>query len=89
MSGLRFKVGDLVRVVVACGPHSQLHLGGVVEITRLWQVDETGRPVDYATTCDCIPDQSGCALRDWQLQPINPPAEPASLTRSEECGVEA
>ena len=89
MTGLRFKVGDLARVVVTSGPHSQLHLGGVVEIAEVNAANLDGETIDYATSCDCVKWSRGCGLYDWQLQPINPPTEPASLTRSGECGVEA
>lgn len=87
MNGLRFKVGDMARVVVSRGPHSQKHLNDVVEIRRVianGKLDLDGCPIDYATICGCDADSRsiGCSLVDWQLQPINPQPEPESMTRT-------
>ena len=86
MSGLRFKTGDLARFVVARYVEGISDVGKVVEIAFVGCVSNHGNLMDYACYLDGKPWGS---VYDWQLQPINPPAEPASLTRSEECGVEA
>lgn len=84
--GKRFKCGDLARFVVATHPDEQIHLGRVVEITD----DRTSsgfRDGKFEVLCDywfwdpIDKDETGC--RDFQLAPLDPPAEPSSLTRPE------
>lgn len=90
-NGLRFKVGDLARFVVAIRPQSIPAVGGIVEII------DVGPFAPGATLCDG--SENGCPIQmdyfissggregmanDIQLQPLDPPAEPASLTRVEE-----
>ncbi len=87
---MRFKAGDLARVVVA-GPKN---IGAIVEIALVgpfpvgkviyldgshWRFKECA---DYV----CTDHES---VMDYQLAPINPPAEPASLTREKNCEADA
>lgn len=87
---MRFKKGDLARYVVPLGTRGIASVGAVVEIlavgARVCEDPYTGKVEkwgDYTIT-----DPRGitafrvCA--DYQLAPLDPPAEPASLTRREE-----
>jgi hypothetical protein len=97
MSGLRFKVGELAilqfttdqsafgcegdRVeIYAAGPFKP---GDTVMIGR--EPAKIGKAGDYVIRWS---DDSGGICFDWQLRKIDSPAEPASLTRESECGVE-
>ena len=88
MSGLRFKVGELARIVVAMDPTNH---GKVVEINAVgpfkaghrlaWQGNYRIALVD----CDYfIAGEAGewIAL-DWHLQKLNPPDEPVDMTTAE------
>lgn len=82
----RFKVGDLARYVVGVGIRDRM-LGMIFEIVRVGPVNGLLRGnnviFDYVIDSDELMFPGGCY--DWQLQPLNPPAEPLSLTRQEEC----
>lgn len=92
MSGLRFKVGELARIVVAMDPTNH---GKVVEINAVgpfkaghrlaWQGKHRMALVD----CDYfIAGEAGeWVARDWHLQKLDPSAEPESITRREEVEV--
>jgi len=91
MSGLRFKVGDLARVVVAMNPKNQ---GRIIEIGLCGPffagqfVKYGDRILKFYFNADYLHGDKE-QVSDWQLQPINPPAEPASMTRETDCEVEA
>jgi hypothetical protein len=95
MSGLRFKVGDMALVAVAMNPKN---LGDVVQILAIgpYRIGDVvigphGGPVLLRTSADYFVDgRSICQTAfDWQLRKLDPPAEPASLTRTKECEVTA
>jgi hypothetical protein len=48
--------------------------------------DNTDDPKDYGIT---FADKFPAAVMDWQLRKIDPPAEPASLTRESDVEVTA
>jgi len=89
VSGLRFKVGDLVRLVVATLDDLPVTNGCIGTIAEIAIVEDhpDGWMYDYGV--DFPEDEDLLCIDDWQLQPINPPAEPASLTRQTDCEVEA
>ena len=93
MSMLRFEAGEMAIFAVAMFPSAFGHQGEQVEVLHrgpfgagslvtirgyTWRID---RDVDYAI--GWRDGYIGC-VRDWQLRKINPPAEPATLTRREE-----
>lgn len=89
---MRFKEGDLARVVVS---FTSSHIGNIVEIFsvgRFFSGQMVRQPggdgfmiydADYILN-EIWPDGNFSTCDDWQLQPIDPPAEPASLTRQSE-----
>lgn len=95
-NGLRFNTGDLARFVVPYVPAAVPLVGTVVEImsvgpfapgesTRDGMFNGADVEMDYV-----IRNNQGCGLaKDWQLAPIDPPAEPDSIKRYEELEVEA
>lgn len=91
MNGLRFKVGDLVRVVVALPVDHPVVNGSVGTILEVGEFEDT-RGLLFPYDID-FPEDHGSEFttvcHDWQLAPVNPPVEPASLTRREDCEVEA
>lgn len=87
---MRFKVGDLARFVVA--RHPDAVCPREVEVLKVGPLNEgdeyvfRGQPWisrgwDYLVTSSNEEGFSG--VMDWQLRPIDPPAEPKSLARSE------
>lgn len=90
MSGLRFKVGELAIIAVA----SPENVGKIVQIDAVgpfasfdsipWRGGRRYALVD----CDYFIGDQWIA-HDWQLRKLDPPAEPASLTSTEECEVVA
>lgn len=90
MNGLRFKVGEMAIVAVAMNPVNQ---GKVVEIIAVGPFKAGHRVVVNGVRrrsledCDYFLDQSppGGLAHDYQLRKIDPPAEPESITRREEC----
>ena len=90
MSGLRFRVGEMAELVVIRGPGSARFIGEVVPVVRIASGtdlrDSEGGAYDY----DIVAlHGAGVAVLDWQLRKIDPPTEPANLTRNEECEVTA
>lgn len=91
MSRLRFNQGELVRIVGMPAPGSMRLLGSVVEVIAVGpfaigsQVIRGDRCVRFWIESDYLLDTGNgpfvCAL-DHHLAPLDPPAEPASLTRS-------
>jgi hypothetical protein len=94
MDGLRFKVGELAIFVVAVYDSGVQHQGKTVEIVEVgpWSAGTLlkkwvmKRKTDYLIR---TADGYHGAVVDWQLRKIDPPAEPAGLTRDTECEVEA
>jgi hypothetical protein len=80
---LRFKVGELARLVVIREQRPCMHINSIVEINAIGVMDNDGDRADYGCICceRCVRQGKGVALMDWQLAKIDPPAEPASLTR--------
>lgn len=90
MSGLRFKVGDLVRIVRMSNTHAfhligrigEIHLVGPFAAFEGFKIEGEwwgwDKPFDYVV--DVGPSEYFIA-RDDDLAPIDPPAEPESLTR--------
>lgn len=93
MNGLRFKVGEMAILAVALRRHDLL--GTHVSVEKIHQRPAGSACVDNSTllvACDYIVehvDGSKGSVADWQLRKIDPPAEPASLTRQCEEGIEA
>lgn len=87
----RFKIGDLAKLVVCKGVVPR---GSIVEVAvvrpefgkiygigdRLHKIHKPN--MDYAVLYGA--DGNLYVVYDWQLAPLDPPAEPASLTRREE-----
>lgn len=86
MSGIRFKEGDIVRLIVARSERTVIYVGSECSIYMIRGVDDRDNPKDYGVI---MSDGECFAFMDWQLAPINPPAEPASLTRHSEQDVPA
>ena len=95
MNGLRFKVGELAIIACAIHPENQ---GKVVEILAVgpYQIGDivvhpSGAQVEILSNTDYFIDVElpNCTAKDYQLRKIDPPTEPASLTRESECEVEA
>lgn len=90
-NGLRFKVGDVARFVVAIHPKSIPVIGTIVEITSVGPF-QPGQSTNDGGVNGCpfqmdyvVSSPSGLGMaKDYQLQRIDPPAEPATLTRVEE-----
>lgn len=78
---MRFKVGEIAIVAV---PLDISNLGKMVTIQEIRSRPrcEPKRPV--ATDYDIQMDGKVYCCADWQLRKINPPEEPASLTRTNE-----
>lgn len=87
---MRFRAGDLVKLVVARNELGISNIGKIAEVIFVGPVGAMGRwpdglisgsgddySIDYG-------DGESIGVRDWQLQPINPPEEPKSLTREKE-----
>jgi hypothetical protein len=86
MSGLRFKVGEMAIYAVPCCEECMPVVGDIFKIDECGPTnDGDGVPVDYMISNE---EREGPCF-DWQLRKIDPPAEPASLTRHEECEVAA
>lgn len=95
-NGLRFKTGDLARFVVPYVDEAIPLVGTVVEIvsvgpfapgesTRDGLFNGTDVVMDYI-----IRNTEGSGLaKDWQLAPLEPPAEPNAITRPEDIEVAA
>lgn len=67
MSGLRFNVGEVV-TIEEVGPFGENHWGGKKSLGGEYLIR--------------APDGRLGVVRDYQLRKIDPPAEPASLTRT-------
>lgn len=89
---LRFSVGDLARIVVAVSPDTAQSLGNVVEVVLVgpWPAGSAIQvpgdrlaliyyPTDYLINTGGPRPWMFCD--DYILAPIDPPAEPESLTR--------
>lgn len=99
MSGLRFKVGDLAILAFATDPSGIGSEGEVVEIYSAGPYQpgdrvpirgvarRIGKACDYVIRFSGTNDGGIC--HDYQLRKIDPPAEPESLTRENECEVTA
>lgn len=80
---MRFKIGDLAKVAVS----SNGNFGKIVSVLEVDPGPYINRKTgimdrrDYRCECD---GAERVHFFDWQLQPINPPREPKSLTRPEE-----
>jgi hypothetical protein len=83
---MRFQVGELARIVVEA--EFPEVVGKTVEILEAGEIrTDSGRVFDYETSCpdgQTLNEDELWVAMDWQLQKINPPDEPISLTRSEE-----
>jgi hypothetical protein len=87
MNGLRFKVGELA--IVAVDIHGGGAAGNIVEILKVgpiacWASDGIFGTFDYETSSPRKEWESAFCM-DIELRKIDPPAEPASLKRHEEC----
>jgi len=81
MSGLRFKAGELARVIFSVD-----HPGDIVEIVAVGSFRaRCGTPSDYIV----LHATGVFVIQDWRLAKIDPPAEPASLTRETDVEAEA
>lgn len=79
MSGLRFKLGDLAVFAVARTVRGIPYVGlECIVILAGEAPDDEGGLQDYWVRYE---DTTEASVADWQLRKINPPAEPASLTR--------
>ena len=88
MNGLRFKVGDLARVAVITDADDADVINKFVEIVAIGEFNpDVGRVFDY--DADYGDSEFLFTCMDYQLRKIDPPAEPASLTRTEDCEAEA
>lgn len=83
---MRFKQGELVLFVIATTPAGVPFVGEVVEISKVGPCDaySYGDPakrvrVDYTVT---VPGGTLLGAMDYQLRKLDPPNEPASLTRT-------
>lgn len=88
MSMLRFKVGDLARLTRVVLPSNYHKIGKIVEIGAVgpFQFGQwfKERGEWFRSTAPGLTHYSligGGLVTDDQLSPIDPPAEPASLTR--------
>ena len=94
MSGLRFKVGDLAWYMVARARSGFPYMGTIVQIEsvgpfargQLWKGSKFKWNSDYIVMTH---DDALGEVSDFQLRKIDPPAEPASLTRETDVEVEA
>jgi len=96
MSGLRFKVGELAKVIAARFPRFQNEVVQIVavgpfKIGDVVQVDLAGGVIRIDYACDYVTDireehdiPRWISFHDWQLAKLDPPAEPESITRREE-----
>ncbi|WP_426269177.1 hypothetical protein ACN9MB_13200 [Dyella kyungheensis] len=96
MNGLRFREGDLARLVVARTSHSIQYLGQVMTVFAVGPFKDghefpslpghkrgiARADGDYGLLLD---RDTGFMAYDWKLAKVDPPAEPESLTRREEC----
>jgi hypothetical protein len=87
MSGLRFKVGDLAVIAVVRNPTFQHLLGRQVTITGIHTRTIYDTYEDYRL--DFFNGNHHACCMDWQLRKLDPPAEPASLTRESDVEVTA
>lgn len=83
---MRFKVGEMAMVAVDLSGKGRE--GSVVTILEVGPIyvrkkDGTVKKWDYKTT-PVFEDEKWCYAWDIELRKIDPPAEPASLTREEE-----
>jgi hypothetical protein len=84
---LRFKVGDLAKIVVAMRPENH---GKIIQIRAVGPfrpgdvVNVDGHIMMIRWACDYASDERGWTCLDYQLQPLNPRSEPSSLTRTTE-----
>lgn len=87
---MRFKVGELAIIAVDAGGNG--HEGQMVEIVEvgpMWMMPNDGslKPLlmDYQVNIEGEHPLNGkWFVWDWELRKIDPPAEPAELTRTEE-----
>ncbi len=95
---LRFKVGEPAIFAVAVMPDQIAAVGKhcIVERVGPFAVGDIihfkGSTYIFGRACDyiCMFDaENGVIAHDWQLRKIDPPAEPASLTRSSDIEEEA
>ena len=89
MSRLRFKAGDLAEIVVARVPADFPYIGSIVVVAVVGPFDRR-EGIRYRGARHTFPLASDYLVEtvdtfgvvcDWQLRPITPPAEPATLTR--------
>lgn len=82
---MRFKVGDLAKIVVSIYPERVGTITSIVAINppKLVEIGTVEiKKLDYQIDSDQDGTRRYCY--DWQLQPFEPPAEPVSLTRTKE-----
>lgn len=79
MTGLRFKVGELAILAVVRNPLFVRFIGQRVTIMKIKPRTIFGTFDDYQLD-QMVGDFHAC-VADFQLQKIDPPAEPASLVR--------
>ena len=93
MSGLRFKVGELAIFQFSITGIDPQDMGELCEVAELGPYPIGSFTTKGPTTrvCDYLVQFADGSCRyctDIELRKIDPPAEPASLTRESECEVE-
>lgn len=87
MNGLRFEVGELAVIAAdVCGEGCEGSIVEILEVGPLWDWTHVGtyERFDYKTTSPKPEEWDYGLVYDIELRKLNPPAEPASLTRVEE-----
>lgn len=94
---MRFCEGELAKFVVASTTIGLLYVGNVVEIAAVGPYKKgcriTFKGKDFITKnntdylCVMLDHVNPITVHDWQLQKLDPPVEPASMTRKEELEV--
>jgi hypothetical protein len=86
MSGLRFGVGELAIYAVPWDEECLPVAGHIFKVDEVGPLEDgDGVLVDYMISNE---EHEGSCY-DWQLRKIDPPAEPASLTRESDVEVTA
>ena len=84
MSGLRFKVGELVLVVEADENYRPVAAGSIGIVESIGVVDTNGQFWDYGVDCPDDPEWVH-GFRDHQLKRIDPPDDVMTQQTEQEC----
>lgn len=86
-----FEVGELATFAVATTAEGLLHVGKIVEVVMIgpWPDFPETEGREYACNFPDDPTDPGSLVFGWQLRKLEPPEEPASLTRIHEEPLEA